>query len=229
MKSGIMQPYLFPYLGYYQLVNSVDKFVFYDDVAYIKSGYINRNSILVDSKAQRFTVPVIGSSQNKLICDLNFDINVRKTLKTIAQTYQSAPFFSDIYPIIESVFLDNNRNVAHVSSRSISTVFDFLGIDKDFYFSSELDYDRKASREDKLIAISKLVSCNEYINGPGGRKIYDKIYFSEKGVELSFIDIKVYSYYQNGYTFIPHLSMVDVLMWNNKCDVLKLLDQYELN
>ena len=67
MKLGIMQPYYLPYIGYWQLLNAVDKYVIYDDVNFIKGGWINRNRILNNGVVQYFNVPMIGSSPFKLI------------------------------------------------------------------------------------------------------------------------------------------------------------------
>lgn len=228
MKSAVMQPYLFPYLGYYQLVYAVDKFVFYDDVNFIKRGYINRNNILVNGQAQRFTVPVPGATQNKKINEFDFSEDVRKVLKTIQMAYKKAPYFEFVYPIIEDVLTLPERTVTTICKASVEQVFNYLEIDKHFYISSELNYERDKSAADRLIDISKILSCSKYINSPGGIKLYDKDYFSEQDVELSFIKMTAGSYSQNQSEFIPYLSMIDVLMWNNKAQIKKLMQQFEL-
>lgn len=228
MIFAVMQPYLFPYLGYYQLVNAVDKFVFYDDVTFIKGGYINRNNILSNGKSQRFTIPVPGMSSNKLINTLEFDPNVKKILKSIEQNYKKAPYFYDIFPVVESILNNEDRNVANMGAKSICAVFDYLGIEKDIYFTSELEYEREQSAADRLISISKLLRCSEYINSPGGIELYKKQYFEKSGVNLSFIKMDEISYFQGGDTFVPYLSMIDILMWNNKAEVVELLSKYKL-
>lgn len=228
MSFAVMQPYLFPYLGYYQLVSAVDKFVYYDDVTFIKGGYINRNNILSNGKAQRFTIPVPGMSSNTLINELSFDKNVKKILKTIEQSYKKAPYFAHVFPLVESVLNNENRRVDHLCAKSISVVFDYLGINKDFYFSSELEYNRDLSAADKLIAMAGVLKSTDYINSPGGKSLYDKEYFAKKEICLSFIETEKYEYSQNTGEFIPHLSMIDVLMWNNKEQVVELLTKYRL-
>ncbi len=228
MSFAVMQPYLFPYLGYYQLVYAVDKFVFYDDVSFIKGGYINRNNILSNGLAQRFTVPVLGMSSNKLIKELNFDVNVKKLLKTIEQSYRKSLYFETIYPIVETVLTDENRAVEHICSKSIALVFEYVGLSKDFYFSSQLSYDRDLSAANKLIAMSEVLNSNDYVNSPGGKSLYDKEYFSSKGVNLRFIEIEKYEYPQSIEKFVPHLSMIDVLMHNSKAQVVELLAKYNL-
>ncbi|PTA50730.1 hypothetical protein C9I43_09555 [Shewanella morhuae] len=228
MSFAVMQPYLFPYLGYYQLVHAANKFVFYDDVTFIKGGYINRNNILANGKAQRFTVPVPGMSSNTLINELSFDNNVKKILKTIEQSYKKSPNFANVFPLIESVLCDDNRSVEYICAKSISLVFDYLSIAKDFCFSSALEYNRDLSAADKLISMAGVLKLNCYINSPGGKSLYNKDYFSNKGVDLFFIEMEYYEYKQNSDRFIPHLSMIDILMHNSKADVIDMLTKYKL-
>lgn len=228
MTFAVMQPYLFPYLGYYQLVSAVDKFVFYDDVTFIKGGYINRNNILSNGKAQRFTVPVPGMSSNKLINELCFDKNTKKIIKSIEQNYKKAPYFEYVFPLIESVLNSEIRTLEHVCSKSITRVFEYLGIKKDFYLSSELEYNRKLNSAKKLIEIAKNLQETKYINSPGGIELYSKTHFMNHDIELLFIKMKELSYVQNQDDFVPNLSMIDVLMWNDKLKVKCMLSQYDL-
>lgn len=167
-------------------------------------------------------------SSNTLINQLNFDGNVKKILKTIAQSYKKAPYFEHVFPLIEVVLNDENRRVDHICAKSISVVFEYLDINKDFRFSSELEYNRDLPAADKLIAMARLLKSNDYINSPGGKSLYNKEYFAKKEISLSFIETEKYEYSQNTDEFIPHLSMIDVLMWNNKEQVVELLTKYKL-
>ncbi|PTO51476.1 hypothetical protein CWN94_21275 [Vibrio splendidus] len=228
MKFAVMQPYLFPYLGYYQLVNSVDKFIFYDDVTFIKGGFINRNNILSNGRAQRFTLPVPGLSSNVLINQLSFDKNVKKALKTIEQNYRKAPYFQDVYPIIERVLNSEDRSVEQICAKSVIVVFEYLDISKSFCFSSRLEYNRELSAAEKLVSMARIFKSSNYINSIGGKALYNKDYFSSQDIKLQFIKTKDYKYYQKSDEFVPNLSMIDVLMYNSKSDVIKLLNKYEL-
>ncbi|MBQ4812048.1 WbqC family protein [Pseudoalteromonas luteoviolacea] len=223
-----MQPYLFPYLGYYQLVYSVDNFVLYDDVNFIKRGYINRNNILVNGGAQRFTIPVPGATQNEKINAFEFSGDVRKVLKTIQQSYKKAPYFDEVYHLVEGVLTSKNRSVTHVCKLSIEQVFAYLDIKRMYHISSDLEYNRDATAADKLISISKKLNCTHYVNSPGGVELYQKGYFKERNIDLSFIKMNADEYSQNVDEFVPYLSMIDVLMWNSKEQVKLLLEQYEL-
>lgn len=228
MKLAVMQPYLFPYIGYYQLAYEVDKFVFYDDVNFIKGGYINRNNILINGKKSLFTIPVLGGSPNKLISELNFDKNVTKQLKTIEQAYSKAPHFSAVFPMIQSVFLSEDRSISEMAGLSIKLVFDYLDIKREFLLSSQIENDKSCDAKDRLIDMSKLLECEHYINSPGGKELYQKAYFSEHGIELGFIESNLPVYKQGVYKFIPYLSMIDVLMWCSKDEIKLLLADYKV-
>ncbi|MGQ4604352.1 WbqC family protein [Aeromonas veronii] len=223
---AVMQPYIFPYLGYYQLVNMADIFILYDDVNFIKGGYINRNNILVDGAAQRFTLPVPGASSNKKICELSFSPDTKKILKTISQAYSKAPFYSDVYPLIEMVLRTDERSIAVVCQEGIKSVFDYLGDDKKIIKSTDLAYDRGASPADRLIEMTKLFDDSVYVNSIGGQALYDKEYFEARSVELKFMKMKSVQYSQGEGEFIPNLSMIDVLMWCEPKIIKKLLSEY---
>ena len=228
MKTcAVMQPYLFPYIGYYQLVYAADVFIIYDDVTFIKQSYINRNSILVNDNAQRFTLAIPGSSSNTLIQDLSYAVD-KKILKTIQQAYRKAPFYNDVIGLISSVFDSDDRSVAKLNEKSLLLVFEYLGIEKQFYFASELNYDREADRANRLINLSKMFKCDHYINSLGGKELYDKKYFSEQGVQLNFIESQITPYKHLSNEFVPYLSMIDILMNCDKEQIIKMLGNYDL-
>ncbi len=223
-----MQPYIFPYLGYYQLVHSCDRFVLYDDVTFIKQGYINRNSILSNGRALRFTLPVPGASSNRRIGDLRFSEQTGKVTKSIQQAYSKAPFFDDVYPIVERVVEHMDRGIAALCGKGISEVFEYIGLHKEILRSSELDYDRGASAEHKIIQICHALGSRSYINSIGGKKLYDKASFTAQGCELSFIQMKAVEYNQGMSDFVPNLSIIDVLMRCSKDEIGELLNSYVL-
>lgn len=231
MKLAVMQPYLFPYIGYFQLIYAADLFLIYDDVAYIKQGYINRNSIYSSNGAVRFTVPVPGASSNKLISDLPFSGDVAKVLKTIEQSYSKAPYFEYVYPMIRKALEQEDRSISSVCQKSFEEIFSYLGVVKKFKRTSELTYDRSATARDRLIALCHQFSADCYINASGGRKLYAKREFAEKGIDLKFIDTLPVEYSQggaDGAEFVPNLSIIDVLMNCSPEKVKCLLGRYEL-
>lgn len=229
MKLAVMQPYLFPYIGYFQLIYAADLFLIYDDVAYIKRGYINRNTVLSPNGTTRFTIPVPGASQNKLISELSFDERVEKAMKTIEHSYSKAPYFEKIFPIVRAVLELNDRSIASVCQKSFEDIFSYLDIEKEFRKTSELDYDRTASARDRLIALCHQFGADSYINTPGGRKLYAKEDFAKEGIDLSFVDSLPVEYSQGNADFVPNLSIIDVLMHCSPPIVRELLGKYKLS
>lgn len=232
MILAVMQPYLFPYIGYYQLAYHSDIFIFYDDVNYIKGGYINRNRIQTRNGPQLFTIPIVKSSSFKKINELYFQEDIRKVLLSISQSYSKAPYFSSVYPVIEKILTDKNRNVSNIASKSIIEVFRYLDIDFKYNYSSKIHYNRNNDKnaKDKLIELCKIYKCDYYINSIGGKKLYKKEEFLSNRISLNFIKPKEVVYQQfNNKNYEPNLSMIDILMNNSKNEVKKLLNEYILD
>jgi len=223
-----MQPYLFPYLGYFQLINAVDTFIIYDDVNYIKQGYINRNSVLVNGEAKRFTVPVPGASSFYKINELKFSTDVGKVLKTLQQAYCKKPFFTDVYPLIEQVLLSQERSIPLMCKQALTEIFSWLGIEKKLLMSSELHYERAACAVEKVVNLCRTVGAKEYINSIGGRHLYQSSFFAGHGLSLSFIKMHDIIYQQGNHAFQPNLSIIDVLMHCSPDDIRTYLQHYEL-
>lgn len=229
MNLAVMQPYLFPYIGYFQLIYASDLFIIYDDVSYIKQGYINRNNILTPNGSVRFTVPVPGASSNKLISELSYSEDVTKVLKTIQQSYSKSPYFDKVYPLLESILLYKNREIAEICLKSYRDVFEYLDLQRKFLKSSELDYDRSLSAKDRLISFSHKFGADCYINTPGGRELYNKPDFAKEAIDLKFIDSLPIQYDQGVEDFVPNLSIIDILMNCSKSKINEFLTCYELN
>jgi predicted nuclease of restriction endonuclease-like (RecB) superfamily len=213
MITAVMQPYLFPYLGYFQLINCSDNFVIYDDVNYIKNGYINRNYILSNGEKQRITIPVLGASSNKKIKELCYSADVKKVLVSIQQAYSKAPYFKEVYSLIEKVLEDKNRSISEICRQSYIAIFNYLGIKKNFVKSSDLEYNRANRPEERLVELTKYFDSNKYVNAIGGKELYCKDYFKNNGIELSFIAPGLPKYEQGAGEFIVGLSIIDILMW----------------
>lgn len=228
MKIAVMQPYLFPYLGYYQLVRCVDTFVIYDDVNYIPRGYVNRNYILYQGRKWRFTVPVIGASIHKKIHTLTFSTDVNCVLKSIRHAYSKAPYFDAVFPMVEGVLERENRGVADMCIRGISEVLGYLEVGTSLHRSSRMTYKQNPERSQNLMAICSALGARDYVNSLGGRLLYDKKEFASCGYNLWFLKPREVRYRQGKEEFVPNLSMIDVLMWCSRDQVLALLDEYDL-
>lgn len=215
MKVAIMQPYFFPYLGYFQLINEVECFVFYEDVNWINRGWINRNSIIVNKQASLITVPCKDTSQNKKINTICHGLDrtvTKKLLKTIEHSYKKAPFFEKVYPLLEDVLRTESNYIADISISSIKIVSNYLKIDVDFKKSSDLKIDDKFSGGDRLIKICKSLKSKNYINPIGGKNLYDKSYFQASDISLNFLQMNQVEYPQNNESFVANLSIIDLIM-----------------
>lgn len=232
MKIAIMQPYLFPYIGYFQLINAVDKFVFLDDVNFIKKGWINRNQLLINDKAHLFSVPLNKPSQNKLINEIKLALD-QKWLKhfysTLEFNYKKAPFYKEIFPLIQSVFKENHTTISDLAIESVKKIANHLDISTHFELSSQMYPQTKGMKKaNRLIEICSIKKAKNYINSYGGIDLYDKNYFNKHNINLFFIENVISSYNQYNNSFVGGLSMIDVLMFNHKQKVKQMLNEFKL-
>lgn len=226
MNIAIMQPYLFPYPGYFQLIYQSDIFVLYDDATFIKQGYINRNSILVDGAAQRFSIPVPGASSHKRISELSFSSNVAKTLKMFQQHYHHARCYAEVMALVESVLLNEERDITTCCQLAIEKIFSYLGLERKLIRASSLDYDRQATAQGKVINICQTLGGTIYTNSSGGRKLYQSEEFQAQGIHLQFINNHLRPYPQNTTGFVSGLSIVDLLMHCHPDEVVTALSEF---
>lgn len=227
MKLAIMQPYLFPYLGYFQLIHAVDAFVVYDDVNYIKGGWINRNYILANGDRQLITLPLQRASRNKLINQLEVG-GQHKILKSLRQSYSRAPFFDAVYPMLEDILAQTEKNLSRFLDYQLRRICDYLGLRPQWHISSALAKDNGLRGEDKVISICAALEATHYINVPGGKVLYDEQSFTVCGLQLFFIKPREVIYRQFGTRFIPSLSIIDVLMFNDREQCARFLEEYDL-
>jgi hypothetical protein len=231
MKIAVMQPYLFPYLGYFQLMHAVDRFVVLDDVTYIKGGWINRNRILVNRRAHLFTVPLAGTSSNKRIHDLVIAERQGwrdKLLKTIAQAYRRAACFEAVYPLIERVIRHPNKSLADFVVNSLILLHRHLGLKTELVTTSRHYRNRDLKGQDRILDICRRENAREYINAPGGRELYTPAGFAAAGVALRFLQPRPLRYRQFDDEFVPDLSIIDALMFNPPDRMRRYLDEYDL-
>jgi hypothetical protein len=231
--AGIMQPYLFPYLGYFQLIHAVDVFVILDDVQYIKGGWINRNQILLRRGPTMFTFAVKKAPHTERINhryydDERFELITQRFLNTVEGAYKKSPHFSDIYRLLSEICAYPNLNVADFNTNSLRNLCNYMDIDTEFVVASHLRKNDDLRSQDAVIEINRVLHSDCYINSIGGRQLYSKELFQQHGITLKFIEMDTIEYAQFGTTFAPSLSIIDVLMFNSKEKVRELLDSYTL-
>jgi hypothetical protein len=228
MKLAIMQPYFLPYIGYFQLINAVDVFVFLDDVNFIKSGWINRNRILNHGLPHIFTLDLVKPSQNKLINETIRKDNTEKLIKTIQFCYGKAPGFLKVFPLLQKILRSQKLNLAKFASNSIEETCAFIGLKKKILFSSKIEKDSSLRAQNKIIEICKLLGANQYINFSSGRYLYSYDFFKNNNIQLSFIKTDSIIYKQFSNEFIPDLSIIDILMFNEVNKIKGFLDSFTL-
>jgi len=232
MKLAIMQPYFFPYIGYFQLINAVDVFVVYDNIQFTKRGWINRNRILADGKDIIFTIPIKKDSdyldvkQREL--SKSFGIESGKIVRKIKATYQKTPFYNDVMPIIEECFRCDSFNLFDFIYSSIKLLIQFFQIDTEIIISSSIDIDHNLKSQEKVLAICENLDADIYINAIGGQHLYSTETFCNRSIELNFIQTKSIEYKQFDNKFIPFLSIIDVMMFNSKRKIKQMLTEFEL-
>ncbi|MBP2446513.1 WbqC family protein [Rhizobium leguminosarum] len=231
MKLAIMQPYFFPYIGYFQLIHAVDKFVVYDNIKYTKKGWINRNRILRNGEDSTFSLPIKAASDSLDICDrtLSTEFDRDKLVNQIQGAYRRAPFFSNAFPVIEQAIRFQDSNLYSYIFNSIMKVCDYLGIKTEFIVSSKMTIDHDLRAETKVLALCEEAGASVYINAIGGVELYSRETFNARDIDLKFIKSKPFEYPQFGGEFIPWLSIIDVIMFNSAESIqTKILNEYEL-
>lgn len=229
MRLAILQPYFFPYTGYFQLVKAVGKFIFYDDVNYINRGWINRNRILINGEAHYITVHQKDASQNKLINEIEILDNREKIKKTILNAYKKAPYFNEAWHVLEKILEFDTNSISRLAAYSIEQVCNYLGIETNFEFSSEKYTHTSALKSaNRLIAICKINNVSDYINPIGGMNLYHKEDFKTEGINLFFLKSKSIVYNQFNNPFVENLSIIDIMMFNSKDDITLILNNYDL-
>jgi hypothetical protein len=233
MKLVIMQPYLFPYLGYFQLINVADKYVAYDDVNFIKQGWINRNKILVNNKEYVFTVPLKNISSFKLIKETEINHSLygewkEKFITSINYAYKEAPYFQSITSLIKSVFEKEVSYISELAYNSIRSVCDYLNVKTILIDSSECYQNRHLKSQDRIIDICKLEHASEYVNMIGGKDLYSAAAFTANNIQLKFIEPHSISYVRNRVEQLANLSIIDVLMFNSPDIIKNMLLEFDL-
>jgi hypothetical protein len=230
MKVAIMQPYFFPYIGYWQLINTVDKFVIYDNIKYTKKGWINRNQILVNNDAKMFTVPIQKDSDfldvNQRFISDSWDKS--KMLNLIKSSYSKSPQYKKVIPLIEKCLLVEEENLFNFLYVNLTNILDFLEIKTDIIISSTLDIDHNLKSQDRVIATCKKLGATQYINPQGGINLYNKLDFEKNRIDLKFLFSDQIVYKQYSDRFLPWLSIIDILMFNDITTIKNFLQQFTL-
>ena len=228
---AIMQPYFLPYIGYFQLLAAVDRFVILDDVNYINRGWVNRNRLLLNGDAHTFTLPLQSASQNKLICEIQLQNGMvwrDKLLRTIQHAYIRAPYYSEVRPLFENIIMYPTIYLCEMLLHSLRSIVDYLEINTQIIESSRCYENSHLRGQDRIIDIVRKEKASLYINAIGGKALYGSEIFKSVGVDLKFLQPRMVTYRQLNKNYIPWLSIMDILMFNNKNEIHEMLKEYDL-
>lgn len=217
MRLAIMQPYFLPYIGYFQLIGAVDRFIVYDNIKYTKKGWINRNRMLRNGEDVTFSLPLKAGADHLDVCEreLAADFSRDKLLAQFDGAYRRAPHFAATFALLQDIVGHADTNLFGYLHHGLRRMCSHLGLSTDLRVSSDIAVDHTLKAEHKVLALCGAAGAQTYINSMGGQSLYDKDRFAQQGVELRFLQPRAWEYPQFGAPFVPWLSIVDVLMFND--------------
>ena len=236
MKLGIMQPYFFPYLGYFDLINCVDKWIVFDTAQYIRHGWINRNRILHPKEGwQYIIVPLRKHSRDIAIkgVQINNDLDWKRRIIGQLQHYKRrAPYFRETIAFVEDCLFGDclglgESSISRLNAFILNKVCTRLGIrfDYDFFSEMNLELGPVEGPEDWALRISEEMGAEEYMNPLSGADLFDEQEFADSNVKLTLRNLPPFEYSCRGYEFIPGLSIIDLFMWNEPETIKQYLDK----
>lgn len=229
---AIMQPYFLPYIGYWQLMQAADVFVVYDNIEYTKKGWINRNRMLCNGQDRVFTLPLRKDHDSLHVCQRylsdTFEKERGRLIRQFDSCYRKAPCVSAGMGLLRKCLHYENQNLFNFIFNSIELVKETLGLRAELCISSTLDVDPALRGEDRVLRTCQALGADTYINPIGGQMLYSKSRFQERGINLYFQNVLPYTYEQGGGSFVPHLSIIDVMMFNDLPAIQVLLGKMEL-
>lgn len=230
-----MQPYFFPYLGYFSLIKHTKKFILLDTIQFIRHGWIERNRILKQHAGWLYVkVPLIKSGRDSLIVDLKVNNNENWKNKILSQLQvykKTAPYYYKVIKIFNELFAKEYEDITHLNKEALILVCRYLNISNDISIFSEmkLNIEKPTSPDDWALNIcNSLGNVDEYWNPSGGKSFFDKKKYSEASLVLKFQKTNTFPYSQKRSVFEESLSIIDVMMFNSVEEINKMLDDYEL-
>lgn len=231
MKMGIMQPYFFPYLGYFSLILLVDKWIVFDVTQYTPKSWMNRNRILHPKSGWQYvTVPLGNSSRTIKTFQakvLNMNDARSSIIGKLSHYKKHAPHFLRVNEIIHEVFDEAiDDSLVSLNVTALKIVCDYLGLQFSYQIASELElsYPPDLGPGDWAPYICHTLNASEYINPIGGKELFNASIFSDLNIDLYFADPNLFKYIVAPYRFEPYLSILDVMMWNAPESILAALN-----
>lgn len=241
-----------PYIGYFQAIKAVEKYILYSNLTFIKDGWMNRNRLqLRNGQVQTISVPLKHKSSNTMIYDIEVDNSQpwqKKLLKTIYLNYKPSAYFDEVYPFLEKLLTPQYASLTELNAVTIKAIADYLNIDTEIEWDNtrfldmetlldvvEDDYSvmpflttRPIRKVARVLEMCRREGCEYFVNAIGGQALYSKEEFALYGIDLHFVKTHDFVYKQLTEGFEPNLSIIDVLMHNGKEGTEKLIDEYTL-
>ncbi len=231
MRLGIMQPYFFPHLGYFALISKTDAWVAFDVTQYTPKSWMNRNRVLHPTAGWMYiTVPLKGSSRNMAIHEARLADRSgahRSVLGKLSHYRKRAPHYVQVCCLVDETFEGlHDDSLVHLNMSGLQVVCAYLGIPFSYRIASEMELSIAPVTHPGgwAPAISRCLEADEYVNPIGGRELFDPAEFAANGVTLSFLDMPALVYPTAEFGFVPSLSILDVLMWNEPEAVVDAID-----
>lgn len=225
IKLAILQPSYIPWIGYFEQIMNVDKFIFYDDVQYTKNDWRNRNRIKTHNDVSWLSIPIKHKSLDMLICDTLVDDTKnwrKKHIKSLIQYYKQSEYFSEVFPILEQNISSDIKKLSELNINIIKDLSNYLGFSTEFYLSSKLNI--HGEKSERLIKICKYFNANFYYSGAAAKEYLNENLFKEEEIKFSYQNYTLKEYkqlYSN--EFSPYLSIIDLLFnyGKNSIEIIK--------
>lgn len=233
MKIAIMQPYFFPYLGYFDLIYNVDLFIVFDTVQYIRRGWMHRNRVLHQNGNgwQYIIVPTEKAHQKAYIHDIRIrDVSLwqERLLSQLAHYRNTAPFAEQTIKFVSECLITDELSLSQLNANILTRCSKLLGINFQYQFCSGLniEMDKNTNAEERILDLCEFLGAKEYVNLPGGGDLYHPEAFEKRNIKLTFRNLPTFVYPTKPYVFEPNLSIIDLLMWNKPEDIKQHLEEY---
>lgn len=234
IKIGIMQPYFFPYLGYYSLMKYTDYFILFDTPQFIRKGFINRNRIL-DAKGKPLfvTAPIVGASRETRIKDTKISYTNNWFSKIYGQltAYKKrAPYYEKVLELLHDVESKHFLNITDLNAYTLDKTAQYIGISfhYDIFSKMNLRIDEVYAPDEWALNITKALGYDTYVNPPGGLSFFDKEKYIKNDIKLQFLQNNLNPYSQRNGTFVEGLSILDAMMFLDPQTILELLDDFTI-
>lgn len=235
MKVAIMQPYFMPYLGYLALINYVDDFILFDTPQFIRHGWIERNKLLkLDGGTMYVKVPLVKHTRDTKIKYVCINNELKWQTKIISQLdhyKKNAPYYKSVIALLHEIFDEEYSSIVRLNMKSLQVLCNYIGITTPISIWSEkqVAIDEVKAPDEWALNICKALKYDAYVNLPGGRSFFDAQKYEKEGICLSFLELEPIQYKQFSNAFVPFLSIIDVLMFNDVCQVKKMLKNFNLS